>query len=225
MDMKKGLLVASFVGLSVLASAQTSHLLRIKTKTGQTYRYQMNMEQGGNGQTMKFGIQMAMKVAKVQNNQFTINTTMGGVTMNGQAAPPQLADTLKQMLITTVMDPRGRVLKTETKGIPGMGSAAQGSAVPFPEKAVKVGGTWTGEAEVQGQKVKTSYKLVQIKSVLGKQAAVIHATPSATPNFKTKGPIVFAVELSTGFPLSMSMTGTATQGTTTQTMSMTMRRI
>lgn len=223
--MKKGLLIASFVGLAVLASAQTSHLLRIKTKAGQTYRYQMNMEQGGSGQTMKIGIQMAMKVAKVQNSQFTINTTMGGVTMNGQAAPPQLADQLKQMLITTVMDPRGRVLKTETKGIPGMNAGAQGSAVPFPEKAVKIGGTWTGEAEVQGQKVKTTYKLVQIKSVLGKQAAVIHATPNATTNFKTKGPIVFAVELATGFPLSMSMTGTATQGTTTQTMTMTMRRI
>lgn len=223
--MKKGLLIASFCGIAVLATAQTSHLLRIKSKPGQTYRYQMNMEQGGGGQSMKIGIQMAMKVAKVQNSQFTINTTMGGVTMNGQAAPPQVADQLKQMLITTVMDPRGRILKTETKGIPGMGPGAQGAAVPFPEKAVKVGGTWSGEAEVQGQKVKTTYKLVQIKSVLGKQAAVIHATPSATPSFKANGPIVFAVELATGFPLSMTMNGTSTQGSTTQTMKMTMRRI
>lgn len=224
--MKKALLIASFVGVAAISSAQTSHLLRIKAKAGQSYRYQMNVDTGMGAQTMKIGMQMAMKVAKVQNNQFTVNTTMGSVTMGGKPAPPAVTDQLAKMLITTIMDARGRILKTETKGIPGMApGAGQGSSIPFPQNAIKIGGTWTGEADIQGQKVKTSYKLIQIKSILGKQAAVIHATPTGMTGFKSNGPIVYSVELATGFPLSMSMSGTATQGTSVQNMKMSMRRL
>lgn len=223
--MKKGLLIASLVGLAAIASAQQTHLLRIKVKAGQTYRYQMNMDTSAGAQSQKIGIQMAMKVAKVQNSQFTVNSTIGGITMNGQPAPAAVADQLKQIMTTSVMDARGNILKTETKGMPGMGQATQGSSIPFPQQAVKVGATWSGVAEMQGQKVKTNYKLIAIKPVMGKQAAVIHATPTGMKNFTPKGPIVFSVELATGFPLSMNMTGTASQGTQKQNISMTMRRL
>lgn len=224
--MKKGLLIASFIGLAALSSAQQAHLLRIKVKAGQTYRYQMNMDTSAGARSQKIGIQMLMKVAKVQNSQFTVNSTIGGITMNGQPAPAAVADQLKQIMTISVMDARGNILKTETKGMPGMGQAAgQGSSIPFPQNAVKVGGTWSGVAEMQGQKVKTNYKLIAIKPIMGKQAAVIHATPTGMKNFTPKGPIVFSVELATGFPLSMNMTGTASQGTQKQNISMTMRRL
>lgn len=224
--MNKGLLIASFVSVVAFAGAQPSQLLRIKTKAGQSYRYVMNVQTGAGTQSMKVGMQMAMKVIKVQNGQFTIHTTMGGVTMNGQPAPAAATAQLKNLLVVSVMDSRGRILRSETKGVPGMGNSAnQGSSVPFPEKPVKIGGTWIGEAEIQGQKVKTTYKLIAFKPVSGRQAAVIHAVPSGMSSFQVKGPIVFSVELATGFPLSMSMTGTATQGTATQNVAMTMRRL
>ncbi|MBC8065227.1 MAG: hypothetical protein H7Y17_10380 [Chlorobia bacterium] len=224
--MNKGLLIASFVGFVAFAGAQPSQLLRIKTKAGQSYSYLMTVQQGAGAQSMKIGFQMTMKIAKVQSGQFTMNTTMGEVTMNGQPAPPAATVQLKKLLVVSVLDSRGRILKSETRGVPGMSDAAnQGSSVPFPEKAVKVGGTWVGEADIQGQKVKTTYKLIAFKPVAGKQAAVIHAVPSGMKNFVVKGPIVFSVELATGFPLSMSMAGTATQGTSTQNVAMTMRRL
>ncbi len=224
--MKKGLLVASLFGIFAVANAQAPQVLRVKVKAGQAFRYKMSMDNSSGGQSMKIGMQMTMKVAKVQNGQSTVNTTMGSITMNGQPIPASASDQIKNMLITTVIDARGNVLKTETKGLPGMApGASQGSSVPFPAAAVKPGSTWSGQTEVQGQKVKTTYKLVQFKSVLGKQAAIIHATPTASPSFQTKGPIVFAVEVSNGFLLSMSMKGTAKQGTATQNMAVTMQRI
>jgi hypothetical protein len=221
--MKKTAILLGVLGLVAASFAQPSYLLRIKGKPGQTFKYQMNVDQGPSG---KMGMQMSMKVAKVQAGQTTVNTTMGGMTMNGQAAPPQIAEQFKKMMIVTVMDARGRTLKTETKGVPGFtGSANQGNTVPYPDKPVKVGGTWSGESDVQGTKVKTNYKLVQVKSVSGKQAAVIHATPTNMPGMKLDGPIVFSVELATGFPISMSMSGTASRGTASQKVKVTMLRM
>jgi hypothetical protein len=221
--MKKSLVIASIIGLAAIATPQSAHLLRIKAKTGQSFKYAMDIQSGA---SMKMGMTMNMKIAKATANEITVNSTMGNMVMNGQPAPAAAADMIKKMLVVTVMDPRGRILKTETKGIPGMtGAANQGSSVPFPQAAVRIGGTWSGEANIQGQKVKTNYKLIAVKPVMGKQAAVIHATPIGMTSFKPNGPIVFSIELATGFPLSMDMTGTATQGTSTQQVKMTMRRV
>ena len=221
--MKTTAILVALVGFAAVSAAQPSYLLRIKAKPGQAYKYKMDIQQGASG-TM--GMNMTMKVVKVQKGETTLNTTMGGFTMNGQPAPPQVAEQMKNLLIISVMDARGRTLRSETKGIPGFsGAANQGSTVPYPEKAVKVGGTWSGEADMRGTKVKTNYKLVGVKSVAGRQAAVIHAVPSNMPGIKLSGPIVFSVELATGFPISMSMSGTASQGTATQKIKMTMLRV
>jgi hypothetical protein len=221
--MKKTAILLALVGFASFSAAQPAYLLRIKAKPGQAYKYKMDIDQGT---TAKIGMNMTMKVTKVQKGETTINTTMGAFTMNGQPAPAQIADQMKKLLIVSVMDARGRTLRTETKGLQGFsGAANQGNTVPYPEKPVKVGGTWTGEAEMRGTKVKTSYKLVGVKAVAGRQAAVIHAVPSNMPGLKLSGPIVFSVELATGFPISMSMSGTATQGTATQKIKMTMLRV
>lgn len=221
--MKKTAILFGLIGLASLSVAQPAYLLRIKAKPGQAFKYQMNIDQGA---TAKMGMQMTMKVTKVQKGETTLNTSMGKMMMNGQPAPPQIADQMGKLLIITVMDARGRTLKSETKGIQGFsGAGNQGNTVPYPEKPVKIGGTWTAEADMRGSKVKTTYKLVAVKPVAGKQAAVIHAVPSNMPGFKADGPIVFSVELATGFPISMSMSGTASQGTATQKVKMTMLRV
>ena len=222
-EMKKAIILSVLVGAAALGSAQPSYLLRVKAKPGQVFKYAMTVN---NGPSNKMGMNMAMKVVKVQNSVFTINTTMSNMTMNGQAMPLQALEQIKKMLIVTTMSARGDTLKTEVKGVPGMTSApGQGSSVPFPAGPVKVGSSWKGTSNVQGQKVETTYKLTGIKTVLGKQAAVIQATPKGITGFKANGPIVFSVELATGFPLSMSMNGTATQGGQSQPIKITMSRL
>jgi hypothetical protein len=223
--MRKVFLFACLIFVAAMAPAQQSVLLRLKTKSGQVFKYTMKM-QGSGPQAMNMAMQMNMKVAAVKNGQVTMNTTMGNITMNNRPLPPQAAAQLKKMLIVTVMDSRGRVLKTETKGVPGApsGGGTEGSSVPFPEKAVRIGQSWTGDATIQGKKVKTSYKLVGFKTIAGKSAAVIHATPQDMPQMKLDGPIVFSVEIATGFPLSMSMSGSVGGGAQSQKMKMTMSR-
>jgi hypothetical protein len=218
--MKKAVLLLSLFAIASAVPAQQSVLLRIKAKPGQSFKYNMRMRGG-----MNLGMLLNMKVASVKNKQFTMNTTMGNITMNNQPLPPQAADQLKKMLVVSVMDERGRVLKTETRGVPGAPTGGtEGSSVPFPEKPIRVGQSWSGEATFQGKKVQTTYKLIGLKTVSGKPAAIIHATPKNMPQMKLDGPIVFSVELATGFPLSMSMSGTVTRGTQSQKMKMTMNR-
>jgi hypothetical protein len=221
--MKKTAILLGLVGLASFSIAQPAYLLRVKAKPGQAFKYQMNIDQGP---TAKIGMQMTMKAVKVEKGLTTLNTTMGSFTMNGQPAPAAIADQMKKMLIVSVMDARGRTIKTEIKGVPGAPATAnQGNTVPYPEKPVRIGGTWSADADFQGQKLKTTYKLIAVKSVSGKQAAVIHAVPTNMPNFKPDGPIVFSVELATGLPISMSMSGTASRGTATQKVKITMLRV
>jgi hypothetical protein len=217
-----------FLALASLASvgfAQKTYLLRIKVKPGQVFKYRMNVKSGTTAQSMTVGLNMTMNVTGAKNNQFTIASTMGGVTLNGKPAPAAAASQLSKMKTITVMDSRANIVKSEIQGMPGAPQSPQGSSVPFPQNAIKIGATWSGKANIQGQQVETVYKLIAVKPVMGKMAAVIHATPKGIANLKTKGPIVYSVELATGFPLSMNMVGTVTQGTTTQNMSMTMQRM
>jgi len=217
--MKKALILVSFLAVAALAPAQ-QYQLKINAKAGQNFKYLMDIASGG-PQASKIGMQMNMKVTKVEKGLFTVAMTMGEMTMNGQPAPASVSDQIKQMVMINVMDSRGTVIKSETKGLPGMPAGNQGTSVPFPAKPVKIGGTWTGEATIQGKKIKTSYKLIAVKQVSGKQAAVIHATPEQTPQMTLDGPIVFSVELATGFPISMSMSGKSGP----RTVKMTLRRL
>jgi hypothetical protein len=219
MNMKKALILISLLATVALVPAQ-QYQLKINAKAGQTFKYVMDIISAG-PQASKIGMQMNMKITKVEKGQFTVTTTMGGMTMNGSPAPPTVADQIKQMVLINVMDSRGKVLKSEAKGLPGMPSGNQGTSVPFPAKPIRIGNTWTGEADIQGKKIKTSYKLIAVKQVAGKQAAVIHATPQNVPQMTLDGPIVFSVELATGFPISMSMSGRGGPGT----VKMTLRRI
>ena len=192
--MKKAILLLPFLCLAAASSAQSSQLLRIKAKPNQVFKYVMDIQTGTPSQSMKIGMGMTMKIAGVKNGQYTINSTIGNVTMNGQPAPPAASEQLKKMLMVTVMDSRARVLKSETRGVQGMPSGNnQGTSIPFPEKPVKVGSTWSGKANIQGQTVETNYKLIAFKPVNGKSAAVIHATPKGMATFKTNGPIVYSV--------------------------------
>src|SRR5688500_10619117 len=116
--MRKALLLICLISVGSAAPAQQSVLLRLKAKPGQNFKYMMRM-QGSGGQAMNMAMQPTRKVASVKSKQYTMNTTMGSITVNNSPLPPQAAEQLKKMLIVTVLDERGRVLKTETKGFPG----------------------------------------------------------------------------------------------------------
>ncbi len=224
--MKKSLILLSVLSLVALSPAQQSQLLRIKAKQGQKFNYLMTVDGGSGAQTMKMSMQMNMKIAGATKNQVTIHSTIGTTSMNGQPMPAAAAEQLKKLLIVTTMDELGRVLKSETRGVPGMtGNGMEGSSVPFPATPVTVGSTWSGKSTFQGKKYDTSYKVIRFKSVLGRPAAVIHATPKGIPQLKLSEPIVFSVELASGFPISMNMKGTVNNGTGNQKIKMTMVRL
>ena len=219
--MKKILFASLIVGVAPFCQAQGKYLLRIHVSPGQVLKYSTSVNTG----TMDIGMTMAMKCVSAAKKQFTINTTMGSMTMNGQPMPAQAADMMKKMLVVTVMTERGVVVSNKVTGIPGMNSGgSQAASVPLPEKPVGVGDSWTGVGEYNGQKMPTSYKVTGVKKVGGKTALVLSSTVN-NPSMKLDRPVVTVLDVSTGLPFSVEMSGTIVRGTSKQPMKMVMKRM
>lgn len=219
--MKKFALLILAASLATFASAQKTYLLRVRLKTNEVFKYAVDVE------TMGFTMNMTMqqKVIGVSGNKFTVNTTMGAMKMNGKPMPEAATKQIRQMLVTTVTDDRGRVISTKTTGLPNMSSGAQNATVPFPAAAIAIGQKWSGKANINGTEVQTDYKLAGVKSMGGVQVAVIESVPKGVPGMKLSGPIVLTIDLKKGIPVTMSMNGSMTGPQGTQTMKMSMRRI
>lgn len=219
--MKKIFIASLIVGVAPFCQAQGKYLLRIHIAPGQVLKYATVVNTG----TMDLGMSMAMKCTAAANKKFTMATTIGSLTMNGQPMPAQAADMMKKMLVTTVMTDRGVVVSNKVTGVPGMNSGgSQAASVPLPEKPVGVGDSWSGVGEYNGQKIPTSYKVAGIKKVGGKTALVLSSTVS-NPAMKLDKPVVTVLDVSTGLPFSVEMSGTIVRGTSKQPMKMTMKRI
>jgi hypothetical protein len=218
---KKYLLAFLILGSAAVCHAQGKYLLRIHLAPGQVLKYATSVNTG----TMDIGMTMAMKCVSAAKKQFTVNTTMGSMTMNKQPMPAQAAAMMKQMLVITVMNERGVVISNKVTGIPGMNSGgSQAASVPLPEKPVGVGDSWTGVGEYNGQKLPTSYKVTGLKKVGGKTALVLSSTVN-NPSLKLDKPVVTVLDVSTGLPFSVEMSGTVVRGTSKQPMKMVMKRI
>jgi hypothetical protein len=202
--MKKSLALISVLAIAAISPANP-YLLRVNAKPGQTFRYNLVMRSS----MMRVQTGMTMKAINVQNKLTTFHTTIGSLTVDGKPAPG--SERLKSILMITVLDGLGNIVKSEVKGMPKDQAATNQTAVPFPVKAVKLGDKWTAVGVVQNKKVNTTYTLKEIKTVNGMKAAVIHAVPDSMAQVKPNGPIVFSVELATGMPISMKMSGQAVQ--------------
>jgi len=131
---------------------------------------------------------------------------MGDMKFNGQPLPPQATDVFKNMVMTVTFDRAGHAVQTEVTGVPPtlaeqMKKQGANNSVSYPDKPVKVGDTWSGETDMQGKKVKMTYKLARVETVSGKEAAILEASPEGS-TLKLNGPMSISVELATGLPIT-----------------------
>ncbi len=142
-----------------------SYLLRMKFKVGDTAKYQMTMS----GDMMPAGINVSMTsvVKKVAGDTADVEYT---------TTPPAGAPGGGKPTKTTFkIDNRGKVIGGNAQ------AAQQFNNVQLPEKAVKIGQTWAGNASGgMGMNLKTTYKLVGTKLVGGQDCAQIGVTLAST---------------------------------------------
>jgi len=170
-----------------LASSAQSTLLRLNYNKGERYDVKMNMVQNmaAAGVFMNMNIEMAMEVKDVKKaiydvemkiKKMTMDMKQGAMEMSYDSTKKEadLDDKGKQM--KAQMDPMlsvtifseitnlGKVL--ETKVTPDIPSAAQfkkqSNGIVYPEKAVKVGDTWTMEKNENGVQMNFTYKVKSI---------------------------------------------------------------
>jgi hypothetical protein len=170
-----------FVALAIAAigSAQitkngSGYLFRMKHTPGSTYKFGVvsTLATGGSGQGMKFSLPMIWKIVGVSKGIATVDTTVGPITMGKSQAMQSSKNRIK-------LDNRGRIV--------GQAGAGQQVTPAYPEKAIKVGASWSAGAPIelpmQGQKkITATYTFKGVRSVGGK--------PMAELNVKTSGQAV-----------------------------------
>jgi hypothetical protein len=164
----KKLLLLTGLGLVCIAPAQitkngNSYLMRMKYKAGSTFSYSVVSTLGGlnNKSTNKpvtISLPMIWKVVSVTNGVATVDTTVGPVTMGGES----------------MMQPTKNRIQVDAKGkVIGQAGAGQQVTPALPEKAVRIGQSWSASAPIelpmQGQsKVNATYTFKGLKTVNGK---------------------------------------------------------
>jgi hypothetical protein len=146
-----------------IAKSGKAYLLRLKFKAGETRKYTLATElsglaMGANGNGIKLSGPLEEKIVSVKGKSATINVSIGAMsTADGQTFGQPSSSTIS-------VDELGNATGSET------GKTSFG--VHFPKNPVKVGETWTHEAQLGGATgggmVKATYKFNGIKKV-GKQ--------------------------------------------------------
>lgn len=186
-----------------------TYTLQLNPKEGETYDYATKVTG-----SLNMEVDLSMKVAKVTADKVVIETRYRGITMNGQALVGPQADVLKNVVMSITDDRQGHPLSTDVTGAPAalmepMKKQGGGLGASYPDHPVKIGDTWASESDVQGQKLKLTYRLVKVEPVGGKDAAFLEATPDANSTMKISGPMTLTVDLATGMPLSTKFNGEA----------------
>lgn len=109
-------------------------------------------------QTMKVTFTTDSELIEVKDGKYTWVDTITDVKAEAtgvMAMATSLAEGLKGMKTTTIMDSRGKILDQKVEGGP-TGASGETGAVEgfgFPEKPVKVGDSWESKSKTQGQEV------------------------------------------------------------------------
>lgn len=156
------------------------YLLRMKYTKGTVTKFAMTTSSVASAgiPAMNMVMPMETKVLSVSGGVGEVQYTVGPVTNNGKAMGQ------KQVVVTKV-DARGKMLSSN-------GMAQQLNNVTFPEKPVKVGGTWSGvqssQSAMGAMKMNATYTFVGLKSVGGKACAEIKVSvDGGNQMIKTKG--------------------------------------
>lgn len=205
----KKLCTLLLLAVTLISTAQESALLRLKYKKGESYLMKMTMNQnmGGGAMLVNMGMDMKIDVKDVKGDVYDtemsfsrIAMEMNGQGMNvkvdsdskdedldeqGKMMKAQIAPAL-EMVIGAKVDDRGKT--SDMKIIKGAGDIEQfkqsNNSIEYPEKAVKVGDTWTEEKENKGMIMKYTYKVESITSSSVILAVTGDVSGAAAGNFK-----------------------------------------
>jgi hypothetical protein len=163
-------------------AATGGYLLRLKPNKGENFRYELAIKPEGGGQQAAMGAMDAkvrMSVVDSANGNTTMRMTFEDISMPMLAqAPPeqrkQIEDMLKSIAVVYVLDEMGKTISVKTEGgPPGFQQALGGlggATATFPEGPVKVGDSYTTEQTVQGQTLKSTYKVLAVEQKNGVQS-------------------------------------------------------
>ena len=181
----KKILAVALIAFTTISVAQESVKLRLNYKKGDVYVIKMNMNQNMSVMSMNMKMDAKMEVTEIKDDtyisemQFTkidMGMLQGGMQMAAStddkeedldAMGKQLKGQLDQMLtvtITSVTDELGKVIGTKAEpNLPGMEQMTnQTGSVNYPEKALRVGDSWTEEKTEQGVISEISYTIKSI---------------------------------------------------------------
>lgn len=210
-------------------------LLRINVKKGSVFRYQLSSKMdGGTGQAGLFSMDaiVRMTIDSASAGQTVIRMMFEKMDMPALAqAPPeqrkQFEDSYKRLAVLYTVDEQGKVLSVRAEGGPpgseqAFGSLGSGGATAaFPEGPVRVGDTYSSEQKVQGENVKTTYKVLAFERKNGIDCVKLEMTAAVRNTTQT---MHMWIELATGMLVvaegSMPLPGQGDAKLTT-----TMRRI
>jgi hypothetical protein len=239
----KKLLILLVMVFAINITAQESTLLRLNYKNGDSYIMDMKVSQDA-GTVMSMIMNMKMKqditsvtgdtyVSQMKIFHISMDMNQGGMNMNydsskkddeldemGKMLKSQMGPML-QAVITVKGNSIGEVTETIVEpNVPGTQDLAnQSSNVVYPEKAVKVGDTWTMSKLDQGMDMSFIYKVTSITKehvlidVAGTVAGIADGTISGDMKVDRNSgvPLVSNVNMSMtsqGQDLSTKMTAT-----------------
>ncbi|HRI44414.1 MAG TPA: DUF6263 family protein [Fimbriimonadaceae bacterium] len=151
-------------------------------------------------QTMKVEAVNEQEITEVKDGKFTVKDTNLEFNASGTGVLSQQAD---QMAKTE----KG---KTETKVYDELHKSTHADAdkpesnpmsVVFPEKAIKVGDTWTSETEFTGEKVTAHYTFEKMENVNGKDCVVLLLDFKDNPNVTNTQPMRLWFDKTNGWPV------------------------
>jgi hypothetical protein len=132
------------------ATGDKTYTFKLSPKEGEKFDYTMAMDASG----QKMEMDMSMVCDKVEADKSTLTMTIGNVKINGQAAPPTVADAMKKAKTTMVMDATGKTLEVKSEG---GGQGGNFSGASLPTKPVKVGDEWEATSNVGGKDMTAKY--------------------------------------------------------------------
>ena len=161
-----GLVAASMVSAPFVSNAQitkqgSKYLLRTKWTKGKVYKYGLTVAFEGGGQKQNMTSDITMTVKSVSGKNGTVEVKSSGMGQQGPATQ------------TVTFDDRGKVLN---------GNNMMGATADLPANPVAIGDSWTNTLaasnQTMGMKGTSKAKLVGVKSVGGRQCAVLAMTVS-----------------------------------------------
>lgn len=195
---------AASPGQAQISAQGGSYLFRMKFVPNAKASYSMNVTSPMAKQPISMSMSTLVKsvAGSTATVQYTINFPAG--MMGGNQKPkPQVQD--------IKIDTRGRLV---SPGAAGMGEIGN---IQFPEKAIRVGQTWSGSATANGGpgmppvKLTTTYKFVGLKSEGGFPVAAIAVTmKGGNAQFKTNGTGTVHLRVADGSLQSSRMNSTTT---------------